>query len=520
MKRYLIKRILFSIFSLLVVLITVMFMTYSLTDRENIFNSDPMISRLAYNELEIYKHNKYVEYGYEEYTTFGAYLTNEYKERIGPDYTKDADYKAAVASISNEETYKDNKDVIAFTEYYSKKGFEIKYFAPVKQFKKTVSKAQLIAVRQYGLFEHFGIYMSNLFHFETIWDVKDENLTDRYIKWVWDERSHMPALIGSGTTHKYLIYFDNQFPFVHQNILQIKLGASTSIEKGKDVFEMINTNTGALSPSQQEYPVDIGTGVTHETSLDFHTVTYSATPTADDATVYGEGEHYINASFFTNGLTRVGNSFVIGIFAIIIAYILGLPFGIWMARRKDKLVDKIGNAYIIFIMAVPSLAYIFILQAIGVSAGMPFKFNSANFWICIIMPMISLALPTIGGLMKWMRRFMIDQTNADYVKFARSNGMTESEIFSKHIARNAFIFLVHNIPADILFALVGALITERVYAVPGIGGLLTNGVTAYDNGVIVAGTVFYAILSILAMILGDLLLAKYDPRVSFTNERG
>ena len=115
---------------------------------------------------------------------------------------------------------------------------------------------------------------------------------------------------------------------------------------------------------------------------------------------------------------------------------------------------------------------------------------------------------------------MIDQSNADYVKFARSTGMTEREIFSNHISKNAFIYIIHGVPADILFALVGALITERVYAIPGVGGLLTNAITNYDNGIIVAGTIFYSTLTILALILGDLLLAKYDPRVSFTNERG
>ena len=194
---------------------------------------------------------------------------------------------------------------------------------------------------------------------------------------------------------------------------------------------------------------------------------------------------------------------------------------IWMARRKDKLVDKIGNAYIVFIMAVPSLAYIFIIAAIGTSMGLPLKWSSDNpFFVAALLPIISLSLPSIGGLMRWMRRFMIDQSNADYVKFARSAGMTEREIFSRHIAPNAFIFLVRGIPADILFALVGALITERVYAIPGIGGLVTNAITAHDNGIVVAGTVFYTFLSILSLILGDLLLAKYDPRVSFTNEKG
>ena len=197
-----------------------------------------------------------------------------------------------------------------------------------------------------------------------------------------------------------------------------------------------------------------------------------------------------------------------------------------VARRKDKLVDKLGNAYIIFIMAVPSLAYIFVFAAIGTSIGFPGKWGNAaawgpgNIWIWMFLPMISLALPSVGGLMKWVRRYMIDQSNADYVKFARSTGMTEGEIFRKHISRNAFIYIVHGVPANILGSLTGALITERVYAVEGVGGLLTNAINQYDNGVIIAGTVFYSALSIISLILGDLLLAKYDPRVSFSNERG
>ena len=131
-----------------------------------------------------------------------------------------------------------------------------------------------------------------------------------------------------------------------------------------------------------------------------------------------------------------------------------------------------------------------------------------------------MALRSIGGLMKWMRRYMIDQMNADYVKFARAEGLSEKEIYRIHISRNAMIFLVQGIPANILFCLVGAIITERVYAVPGVGNLLTTAINAHDNGVIVACTVFYTSLSILSVILGDLLLAKYDPRISLSGEGG
>lgn len=115
---------------------------------------------------------------------------------------------------------------------------------------------------------------------------------------------------------------------------------------------------------------------------------------------------------------------------------------------------------------------------------------------------------------------MIDQMNSDYVKFARAEGLSESEIFKIHISRNAMIYLVHGIPGSILGCLTGAIITERVYSVPGIGNLLTTAINSHDNGVIVACTVFYTSLSIISLILGDVLLAKYDPRISLSEEGG
>ncbi len=75
-----------------------------------------------------------------------------------------------------------------------------------------------------------------------------------------------------------------------------------------------------------------------------------------------------------------------------------------------------------------------------------------------------------------------------------------------------------NIPGTVLFALVGAIITERVYVVPGAGNLLTTAINMYDNNVIVGLTLFYALLSVVAIILGDLLMTLVDPRISFVQK--
>ena len=143
--------------------------------------------------------------------------------------------------------------------------------------------------------------------------------------------------------------------------------------------------------------------------------------------------------------------------------------------------------------------------------------ESANK-LMYLLPVVSLALPSIASLMKWLRRYMIDQMNSDYVKFARSNGLSEGEIFSKHILKNAAIPIVHGIPGSILAALTGAIITERVYVVPGAGNLLTEAINKYDNGVIVGVTLFYAVLSVVSLILGDILMATVDPRISFSTK--
>ena len=120
--------------------------------------------------------------------------------------------------------------------------------------------------------------------------------------------------------------------------------------------------------------------------------------------------------------------------------------------------------------------------------------------------------------MRWTRRYMIDQMNSDYVKFARSGGLSEGEIFNKHILKNAIIPIVHGIPASVAAAIVGAIITERVYVVPGAGNLLTEAINKYDNGVIVGVTLFYATLSVLSIILGDILMSLVDPRISFSSK--
>ena len=252
-----------------------------------------------------------------------------------------------------------------------------------------------------------------------------------------------------------------------------------------------------MSKTNMTFP----TGLTEDSADDLHTATYMQ-GSREISTLNMERftDDYTVVDTVRNGMSKMGYSFVIGILSSIMAYALGLPIGIQMARRKDGLVDKVGTFYIMFIIAVPSLAYIFMFKAMGARIGLPTVFDmESSDKLIFILPIVSLALPSIANLMKWMRRYMIDQLNSDYVKFARSGGLSEGEIFTKHILKNAAIPIIHGIPASVLAALTGAIITERVYVVPGAGNLLTEAINKYDNGVIVGVTLFYAVLSVVSL---------------------
>ena len=523
MGKYLAKRILFSIFSLLVVVMVVMALVYSLIDRSVIFQGDDLWNKKYGNDQAYYEYMQYQKFGYLVFANYGDFLGNKYKTLLGEDhYMESEDYLRDKAAIRNQDTYLENASVQEFIAKYKEEGYTIKYL-PIETYKngrvKAGSTPYLIATKESNPLLRLWNYAKGFITFETIHDVEDPNLTERYVRFEKDPYGGF-ALVGSGTTHKYLLYFDGRFPFIHQNWMHIHLGTSFTRYRGQEITDVINTPTGELNIRTQQYPNMIGTDEYVETATNFHSVTYSKAASDFDRARFPD--NYTTAKLATKGFSMLENSFVIGIVATIIAYLIGLPLGILMARRKDKLADKIGNLYIIFIMAVPSLAYIFMFAAIGTRLfHLPYKFANAQVAIlAYVLPTISLALPSIGGLMKWMRRYMIDQMNSDYVKFARAEGLSEREIYRIHISRNALIFLVHGIPANILTCLTGAIITERVYAVPGVGNLLTNAINGHDNGIIVACTVFYTSLSIISIILGDLLLAKYDPRISLAEGKG
>lgn len=523
MGKYVIKRLLHGVFSIICVVLIVMLLVYTLLNRNQIFAGDANYTHVNSNARKTYEQVRWETFGYLDYVPYADYL-NELA-RNG-----EIDEETRSAAVTLGRTPERDSEVTAeyvakFTDYYESKGYEVVRLdadtRPNGQIKDGGQPA-LYASRDIPLIKRAFTYFAKMFSVDNIHYVDETvDIGKRGLTFTLHDPAYngkfAPAIMGNGTFNKYLLYFDDHFPFIHQNFVTINLGASYTVNRGIDVFTTMTSTQGAYVLSTVTFP----SGLTEQSADNLHTATYAAGSRAINQ-VYADRfiDDYTNVQTNKTGTSKLGYSFVIGIMSVIMAYVLGLPIGLLMSRFKDGILDKIGTVYIIFIIAVPSLAYIFLFKAIGGSIfKLPTLFDmDSSDKLMYILPVVSLALPSIANLMKWMRRYMIDQMNSDYVKFARSGGLSETEIFTKHIWKNAAIPITHGIPGSVIFAMTGAIITERVYVVPGAGNLLTQAINKYDNGVIVGVTLFYACLSVISLILGDVLMSMVDPRISFTTK--
>lgn len=213
-------------------------------------------------------------------------------------------------------------------------------------------------------------------------------------------------------------------------------------------------------------------------------------------------------------------SFRFGLIAMVASLPLGMILGVIMALNKGGFFDKLGNAYIVIIEAVPNAIYFLLIQVYGANL-----LNCSMLWregqpITMILPILSMAMPSIAGYGMWLRRYMVDETNKDYIKLARAKGVPNATIWFKHVFRNSVVPMVNQIPSSLLFTISGSIYVESLYSIPGMGGLLVDVIKNQDNSMVHALVLIYAAMGIVGLLLGDIMMTIVDPRISFVKKGG
>ena len=209
-----------------------------------------------------------------------------------------------------------------------------------------------------------------------------------------------------------------------------------------------------------------------------------------------------------------------GLGAIAISLVLGCSLGVLMARKQHGFWDRIGTGYIVFINAVPPIVYYLMIQiSVTASTPLPMLFNTAKPE-SYVLPLVCMALGPTANYAMWIRRYMVDELNRDYIKLARAKGMPNNKIMLRHVVRNAFIPLAQYLPSTILFTISGSIYVEALFSIPGMGGLLITAIQKQDNPVVQAVVLLYAVMGVFGLLLGDLAMAICDPRISLDKKGG
>ena len=218
--------------------------------------------------------------------------------------------------------------------------------------------------------------------------------------------------------------------------------------------------------------------------------------------------------------------YVIGT-AQILALAIALPVGVYAAMRPYSLFDQIANACAFIGFSLPTFfTGLLLILVFSVNLGwLPIVYRADVpgagwhwYWETIkqaIMPVAVLGLFQAASYTRYVRSAVLDVIRLDYVTTARSKGLAERKVIVKHVVRNALIPVVTLVALQMPSVFGGAIVTEQIFRVPGIGSLLISAILANDTPVIMAVTFVFACLVILFNLLADIIYGWLDPRIAY-----
>jgi len=211
----------------------------------------------------------------------------------------------------------------------------------------------------------------------------------------------------------------------------------------------------------------------------------------------------------------LGSAFILGI-------LIAIPIGVISALKQYSLFDQFSTTFAFLGFSIPTFfsgLLLIIIFSIKLN-WLPFVYDSTvtGLWPNIkqsIMPIVVLGLAGSAGLMRYTRASMLETIGQDYVRTARAKGLHEQTVVIVHALRNALIPVITIIALQVPEIFGGAVITEQIFRVPGIGSALISGIESKDTPVVMAIAFGVSILVVLFNVVADILYAVLDPRIKY-----
>jgi peptide/nickel transport system permease protein len=232
---------------------------------------------------------------------------------------------------------------------------------------------------------------------------------------------------------------------------------------------------------------------------------------------------FLNMPVLSALAERAEPTFFLTLFSILIASAIALPVGILSAYKRGTLFDQVATTFAMFAASIPSFWLgLILIQVFAVRHGwMPasgYGGPDASFLERLrhlVLPALALGIVSSALITRFTRASMLDVLNDDYVRTARSKGMGEWGVVMKHAFKNALIPVLTVIGLTAALLISGAVVTETVFSLPGIGNLVVSAVLRRDYPVIQGALLVIAALYVLINFLIDMLYLAIDPRVRY-----
>ncbi|WP_018132026.1 ABC transporter permease [Effusibacillus pohliae] len=238
-----------------------------------------------------------------------------------------------------------------------------------------------------------------------------------------------------------------------------------------------------------------------------------------------KGDLGVSFAFPTRKVTEIiaqgfPNSLELGIWSISLAVIFGLTLGILASLNHGKALDYIAMFTAVLGVSIPSFV---LAPLLSYFVGVKLEWLPAGLWYGPehrILPSIALSFYTLAIVARMMRTSMLDVLHQDYIKTAKSKGLSQFSIVLKHTVRNAILPVVTILGPIFVNIITGTLVVEQVFSIPGLGKHFVQSVYSNDYTMIAGLTIFYSVILIVIMFLTDIVYGIIDPRIRLAKGRG
>ncbi|NLI39942.1 MAG: ABC transporter permease [Caldisericales bacterium] len=230
-------------------------------------------------------------------------------------------------------------------------------------------------------------------------------------------------------------------------------------------------------------------------------------------------------------ITKIPTTLKIQVSVLILGLLLGIPLGIFSARRHYSVADYTITVFSYIGISVPSfwfgllLMLLFSVKLGWLPAGWSLRSDYDSLPMImqildqarnLVLPVLMGLLGTIASLSRYMRSSMLEVIRQDYVRTARSKGLSETKVIYKHALRNGLIPIVTVMTLVIPSLISGSVVVERIFNINGMGQLLFNSVQSSDIPLAMGTLVMFSFLTLISLILGDVVYALVDPRITYS----